>query len=146
MSYNLVDSERQYLSNCLVCLRQNDFTLPKASSRDTGSTAKVIRSQFFSPTAVPAKVTSFLIINGCLSLKTGKIKWLVHQVFYDFVYEFVICSSVNAMMYIMTLTSTWKQVTTSFWQGYWFLNHKNCKLLLIKERFGERLSTQIIAI
>jgi len=82
----------------------------------------------------------------CHPLKTGKTKWLVLQVFYDFVYEFVICSSVNAMMYIMTLTSTWKQVTTSFWQDYWFLNHKNCKLILIKERFGERLSTQIITI
>jgi hypothetical protein len=82
----------------------------------------------------------------CHPLKPGKTKWLVLQVFYDFVYEFVICSSVNAMMYIMTLTSTWKQVTTSFWQDYWFLNHKNCKLILIKERFGERLSTQIITI
>jgi hypothetical protein len=82
----------------------------------------------------------------CHPLKTGKTKWLVLQVFYDFVYEFVICSSVNAMMYIMTLTSTWKQVTTSFWQDYWFLNHKNGKLILTKERFGERLSTQIITI
>jgi hypothetical protein len=56
----------------------------------------------------------------CHPLKTGKTKWLVLQVFYDFVYEFVICSAVNAMMYIMTLTSTWKQVATSFWQDYWF--------------------------
>jgi hypothetical protein len=82
----------------------------------------------------------------CHPLKTGKTKWLVLQVFYDFVYEFVICSAVNAMMYIMTLTSTWKQVATSFWQDYWFLNHKNCKLIPRKERFGERLSTQIITI
>lgn len=43
---------------CFVCLRQKDLILPMASSRDDGSTAKVIRSQSFNPTASPAEMSA----------------------------------------------------------------------------------------
>lgn len=44
----------------MACLWQKAFILPRPSSRAEGSMAKVIRSQFFIPTAIPAK---FIIVN-----------------------------------------------------------------------------------
>lgn len=38
-----------------ACLRQKDLTRSRATSRADGSMAKVMRSQFFNPTAIPGR-------------------------------------------------------------------------------------------
>lgn len=52
----------------LACLRQKTFILPRPSLRDDGSMANATRSQFFSPTATPAKARM-------LQMRISKIDW-----------------------------------------------------------------------
>lgn len=47
----------------LPCLWQKDFILSKASTRDGISMAKVMRTQFFNPNALPVKYIFFLLRN-----------------------------------------------------------------------------------
>lgn len=74
--FHLHQLAAQLLYNWTVCLWQNDLSLPSASSRNDGSTAKVIRIQFFSPTAVPETTAQFVEVQFELNKLTVKIKHL----------------------------------------------------------------------
>lgn len=83
--YSRIDSNHQHLFCRSECRWQKDFTRSSPSSSDDGSTAKVIRSQFFRPTASPAILKYFT-----------KIK---HSRSFNFVSFFVFITSYKSIYY-----------------------------------------------
>ena len=68
----------------LACLWQKALILPIPSSRDGGSVAKVIRSQFFIPTAKPATKPT----NYSTSLQSvSKVYHILHTIYSFFSYS-----------------------------------------------------------